>query len=62
VFDYDSWLESGYTTESNRTMDCPDCDGNGSDDADFDHDLGKFVPYGVCERCNGDGWVEREEE
>lgn len=59
---YDEWLEAPYTTEDSRYLDCKDCDGNGSDDADFDHDAGKFVPYGVCETCDGAGFVEREEQ
>ena len=59
---YDEWLEAPYTTEKSRYVDCPECDGVGSTDADFDYDAGRFVAYGSCERCEGDGVVEREEQ
>lgn len=41
---------------------CSNCDGVGSDDADFDYDAGRYVPYGTCEKCDGAGYVYEEEE
>ena len=40
---------------------CHVCDGVGSDDADFDYDAGRFVPYGTCEACDGSGYINEKE-
>lgn len=40
-------------------MECKFCDGMGFFDADFDYDLGRYVPYGpACEDCEGSGQVD----